>query len=36
MKESLQPLREKAESWLKKQPNVVFSSEVREWKQTEL
>jgi len=27
MKESLQPLREKAESWLKKQPNVVFSSE---------
>jgi len=27
MKESLQPLREKAESWLKEQPNVVFSSE---------
>jgi len=27
MKEPLQPLREKAENWLKKQPNVVFSSE---------
>jgi len=27
MKEPLQPLREKVENWLKKQPNVVFSSE---------
>ncbi len=27
MKESLQPLREKAEKWLKEQPNIVFSSE---------
>jgi len=27
MKEPLQPLREKAEKWLKEQPNVVFSSE---------
>ena len=27
MKEPLQPLREKAEKWLKEQPNLVFSSE---------